>query len=128
MKMPIAVGFVLVVFSMIGVVGCTLFKPYRYTVICQNHSGMKLKDVRISYGDFSTTFGVYLWVTEPLADSVAVEFRTPDGTLHQRQVPISKEIRRNIRLADIMFFIEPDLSVSVRLRSREQSMAEAGTL
>jgi hypothetical protein len=89
---------------------------------------MQLRDVRISYGNFSTTFGGHLYVTEPLTQTVRVEFRTTDGELHQRQVNIPEQMRRNIRLADLMFFIDTDLSVSVHLRTREQRKIEAGTL
>jgi len=115
-------------FLTVGAVGCTPLRPYRYNVLWENRSGVQLRDVRISYGDFTTTFGGHLWVTEPIADTVQVEFMTPDGKRHERRVPISDDIRRNIRLADLMFFIEPDLSVSVHLRSQEQRKAEAGTL
>jgi len=108
--------------------GCAVFTPYRYNVLWENHSGTQVRDVRISYGKFTMTFGPRLWVTEPLTPVVEVRFRTPDGKLHQRDVAISDDIRRNTRLADLMFFIEPDLSVSVHLRSREQRKAEAGTL
>jgi hypothetical protein len=108
--------------------GCALVKPYRYNVLWENHSGLVLKDVRISYGSFSTTFGPRLRVTEPLGRCVSVEFRTPDGKHRVNQVPIPEDIRRSIRLADLMFFIEPDLSVTVHLRTQEQRKAQVGTL
>ena len=126
MRLVVVSSVVLMGLLAVGDTGCATFRPYRYNVLCENHSGLQLKDIRIRYGNFSMTFGPRLWVTEPLAPAVSVEFRTPEGTLHQRQVGIPEGMRRNIRLADLMFFIEPDLSVSVHLRSLEETNRAAG--
>ena len=127
MKLRLGIAAAAVLLAL-GGAGCAMLGPCPYNVVWENHTGAKLKDVRISYGEFTTTFGIHLMVTEPLPEVADVQFRTPDGVLHRRQVPIPMGFRRNIREADLMFFIEPDLSVSVHLRSREQRKAQAGTL
>jgi len=104
--------------------GCTVLSPYRYNVRWENRSGTPLEDVRISYGGFSTTFGGHLYVTEPLPESVTVQFRAPGGRLDVKQVPISEYIRRSIRLADLYFIITPELGVRVELKTKEQIEAE----
>lgn len=106
--------------------GCTALGPYQYNVLCRNRSNAKLNGLRISYGNFSTQFGSHLRVTEPLASEVHVQFSTEDGQTHRRRVHIPEDIRRNVRSSDLMFLIEPDLSVTVRLRTREERRAEAG--
>jgi len=108
----------------LGSAGCVMLKPYRYNVRLHNRSGMELSGLRIYYGRFSTVAGNYLRVTEPLPKQVKIEFRTPDGALHRKQVPISQHIRRNIRLSDLYFIITPDLEVRVELKTPEQIEAE----
>jgi hypothetical protein len=113
---------------LLGVSGCASLQPYEYNVLCRNRSGFKLTDLRISYGSFSTQFGSHLRVTEPLPPIVRVQFRTQDAQFHDRQVLIPEEVRRSIRASDLMLFIEPDLSVTVLLRTRDQRKTDTGTL
>ena len=98
--------------------------PYRYSVRLHNRSGTELSGLRITYGRFSAVAGNYLRVTEPLPQIVTTEFRTPDGELHQKHVPISEHIRKHIRLADLYFFVTPELDVRVELKTAEQIKAE----
>lgn len=111
-------------FLTVGAVGCALFKPYRYNVRWENRSGVQLTDVRISYGNFTTTFGGHLCVTEPLTPVANVEFRTMDGTVHQKPAAIPDYVRRSIRLSDLFFVITPELDVHVELKTSKQIEAE----
>ncbi len=109
---------------LVGAAGCAMLKPYRYNVRLHNCSGMEVSGLRIYYGRFSTVAGNYLRATEPLPEGVNIEFRTPDGQLHVKQVLISEHIRRNIRLSDLYFIITPELEVRVELKTKEQIEAE----
>lgn len=104
--------------------GCGL--PSRYSVTIQNETTARLDDVQVSWDEYVVSAGIVLVGMEkseefpnaPFPKRAVVEWRAPNGRMHEFEVDVAAAVGRRSRWAnvDLVLSISDEGTVEVSLK------------
>ena len=101
--------------------GCSLMMGGRLNAVVLNNTGkQELNDAHVSYGEFESVGGVLVpgavaghgGISHPLPERATVQWRTPDGTLHSKEVAVRSQLPKGFR-GEVWFQIDDSSGVTV---------------
>lgn len=103
-----------------GLVACAAMRP-EYSVVIENRMATSIDDANVKFGKFESgggtmspgTSGGHRGVRAPVPKMATVEWRTPDGVLHQEEIAVRSRVSRGFS-GDLIFTIRNDGEVDFR--------------
>ena len=101
--------------------GCAgITHPRPYSIVVANRTDATLLDAFVAFGEFRSLGGIYRagiskhdeLVPYPIPHEATVEWKTPDGINHVKNIVVSKMLPKNFS-GEITFSILPDETVQL---------------